>query len=207
MPDHFEKAKDDILRRTADNGGPSTVDLLTAMGALALDMDETIAASDKAARERHDESTLAMKKHISYADKRDERIESLEMKVTRYEQDCPHRLEAIIDEAVDRAKHEHGATHEAHMQAHHAPRRQTDPEGENHRDERGGSDEFPSGDRRTLFEVILAWGVVKWLIAGVVMAGLVWAVSYWASSCAAEKVESEAIGAIEYHFASPNPSP
>ena len=206
MPDHFEKAKDDILRRTAGNGGPSTVDLLTALGALALDMDEAIGESDKAAKARHDESTRAMREHIKYADKRDARIETLEVKMTDYERECPHRLEAIIQEAVERAKSEHGATHEAHMQSHHAPRRETDPAGENHRDERGGND-FPTGDQRTVFEVILAWGIVKWLIAGIVMAALVWGVSYWASACAAEKVENEAIGAIEYHFASPSPTP
>lgn len=208
MPDHFEKAKDDILRRTAGNGGPSTVDILTALGALALDMDETIAASDKAAEERHDESTRAMKKHITYADKRDERIETLEMKLTQYENDCPHRLEAIIDEAVTRSRADHGATHEAHMQTHHAARRESDPKGENHREERGESD-FPTGDKRTLFEVILAWGVVKWLIAGVVMAVLVWTVSYWASACAAEKVENQAIeNATDIHqLISPSPIP
>lgn len=40
MSDHFEKAKDDILKRTAGNGGPSNLDLLEALQALALDDDE-----------------------------------------------------------------------------------------------------------------------------------------------------------------------
>jgi len=42
MPDNFERAKDDILSRTAANGGPKPIDLLTAMGALALDVDDAM---------------------------------------------------------------------------------------------------------------------------------------------------------------------
>jgi len=40
VPDHFEGAKDDILKRTAKNGGPTPLDLLNAIEAADLDADD-----------------------------------------------------------------------------------------------------------------------------------------------------------------------
>lgn len=136
MPDHFEDAKDNILYRTDGNGGPSTRDLLTAMGALAQDMDDAIKTLKVDLTEQHQETTDWFKEHIKYADKRDERIEKLEMKFNRYERDCPHRVEEAIADAVQRSSAAHAETHAAYVASIGQKRREGDPEGEDWRKQR-----------------------------------------------------------------------
>jgi len=203
MADHFEEAKDDILFRTEGNGGPSPRDLLTAMGALAKDVDEAITSLDKKQHQRHNETVAEMKALRNAGNVRDRRLNVIEKQHTTWEEECPRRLEAIIDEAVKRSTGEHSTTHAAHMAEHHIQprRREDDAAGENHRHERS---DFPTGDQRTLFELILGWSIVKWLIAGACMALVVWGVAFWASSCAEQAEHAKARGEIQL-LASPSP--
>lgn len=195
MADHFEKAKDDILLRTEGNGGPSNRDMLKAMGALAQDMDEAIDALDKRQKTRHDESVAAMKEHICYADVRDERLEALETWRHESSEKCVERMTAIAKEvAATVAAEVHAPVHEMHMAREHNGGDQGEQEGM-----------FPTGDKRTLMEIIFGWSILKWAVAGACMAGIVFGISYWGSSCAAERVENNALETQEIHYASPSP--
>jgi len=113
---------------------------------------------------------------------------------------CKDRVEAIV-------RAEHGLTHAAHMADFHAPpRREDDPPDEAFVDKRKGA--FPTGDQRTVFEMVLGFNIAKWLLTLAVGALIVWGVSYWASSCAAQKVEEDFIhSGGEVHLIVPSPSP
>jgi hypothetical protein len=56
MSDHFERAKDDILLRTNENGGPTPKDLLIAMQALGTDVDEAVGGLERALKANHVET-------------------------------------------------------------------------------------------------------------------------------------------------------
>ena len=124
MADNFEKAKDDILRRTAGNGGPTTADLLIAIQGLADDQDI-----------QHDESMQEIKRnrlllegHFIEATNRDKRIEKLEGSVQQYERDCPARLESLLEEAVARSRTVHHEDHNRYVeQLEQSKRRAGDP--------------------------------------------------------------------------------
>lgn len=104
MADHFEKAKDEILKRTAGNGGPQPLDILTALGALADDQDEQHAESMEEVRKNR--SLLGT--HVAEATVRDERITVLEE--WRHEQvaTCEDRVRRLI-------KDEHAVRHDAYV--------------------------------------------------------------------------------------------
>jgi len=125
MADHFEKAKDDILRRTAENGGPKPLDLLEALQGLADDMDE-----------KHDEVVGIVNKHLKEASVRDSRIQKVEDKIARTEDNCPHVIENAISEAVRRSTTEHHETHAAYVASVAKPRRKDDKESKDYRKER-----------------------------------------------------------------------
>jgi len=193
MADHFENAKDEILLRTEGNGGPSNRDMLKAMGALAKDVDEAIDALDEKQEKRHDESVAAMKEHICFANVRDERIIALEKWREESSKKCVERMTAIAKQV---AKDVHDPVHAAHLAADHTKngRDPNDPSDAQFLEKRESA--FPTGDQRTLFELILGWGILKWVITGACMALIVWGVTFWASSCA-EKAAHEKLEQIE----------
>jgi hemerythrin len=123
--DHFEKAKDDILRRTAANGGPKPLDILEALQGLADDMDE-----------KHDEVVGIVNKHLKEALVRDDRIGKMEAKIARQEEHCPGVIENAINEAVKRSKSEHSETHKAYVASMATPRRKDDAKAKDYRKER-----------------------------------------------------------------------
>jgi len=203
MADHFEEAKDDILFRTDGNGGPTGRDLLTAMGALAKDVDESIDELDKKQHRRHTETVNEMKALRNAGNVRDDRLNVIEQKHDAWERECPKRLEAIVCEAVERSAHAHGTTHAEHMEAHHAEepkRREDDAASDNHRSERR---DFPTGDERTMFEVVLAFGAVKAIVLALIIAVSAWGLTYWATSCAEENAGNSG---SDIHVAVPSPS-
>lgn len=138
MSDRFEKAKDDILHRTASDGGPTNADILVAMSALAEDGDD-----------QHNESVHSLKQirdmlagHFREARTRDDRLDAHDAWIEAWEKGCPARLESAIEKAVavheeyERSSHE--IFHEKHlMDEHRVPQRSDDPDGTDY-----------SGDRR-----------------------------------------------------------
>jgi hypothetical protein len=113
VADHFEEAKDEILRRTAGNGGPSTVDILTALGALAKDVDEAVSALDQKQHDRH-KDTIGEVREICA------RVGRMENWRADVEVSCPLEIEAAIErgveEAVERSCSKHDMKHEAFVE-------------------------------------------------------------------------------------------
>lgn len=129
MADHFEQAKDEILKRTVGNGGPQALDILTALGALAEDTDETAIKLAAKVEVQHTESLAAIEanrqvliSHCAEANVRDERISVLEEWRHDQVKHCEDRVMKLIGD-------EHEGRHSAHMAAEHpVPRRSEDPE-------------------------------------------------------------------------------
>jgi len=101
MSDHFEKAKDDILARTADNGGPSPYDLLLAIEATNTDNDE-------------DHKTIIKKidDHLVQADIFFLKVTKLEAYREDSEKNCARRIKALWHE-------EHLPVHAQHVEEMH----------------------------------------------------------------------------------------
>ena len=101
MSDHFEKAKDDILARTADNGGPSPYDLLLAIEATNTDNDE-------------DHKTIIKKidDHLVQADIFFLKVTKLEAYREDSERNCARRIKALWQE-------EHRPVHARHVEEMH----------------------------------------------------------------------------------------
>jgi hypothetical protein len=101
MSDHFEKAKDDILARTADNGGPSPYDLLLAIEATNTDNDE-------------DHKTIIKKidDHLVQADIFFLKVTKLEAYREDSEKNCTRRIKALWHE-------EHLPVHAQHVEEMH----------------------------------------------------------------------------------------
>jgi len=139
MADNFEQAKDEILKRTATNGGPKPLDILTALGALAKDTDETAAKLAVKVEEQHEESLNAIQKqgdllahHCREADVRDQRIAAIEAWRVDNEKNCADRIKRLMHD-------EHSVIHAAHMATEHVvetPRRSDDAKGSDHVHER-----------------------------------------------------------------------
>jgi hypothetical protein len=156
MADNYERAKDEILKRTAGNGGPSNTDILIAMSALAQDGDD-----------QHQESITESKAirsllgaHCEEAGVRDDRIAKLEHWKDDQSKHCVERVKQLIAD-------EHRMVHAAHMDAdHRAPRRRGDEK-----------DTDFSGDRR----VWLMWTVgsrVTNILVAAITALIVMGLSY-----------------------------
>jgi hypothetical protein len=157
-------------------------------------------AVDQDAVARHQETVTVLRVHCTEAVVRDLAIRELQDWRRESSEHCQERIERIV-------RAEHGPVHDAHMALHHAPpRREGDPPDVAFVDKR--KEAFPTGDQRTLFEIILGWSIVKWLLTLAVGAVVVWGVSYWASSCAAQKVEEDFIlSGGEVHLITPSPAP
>jgi len=188
MTDHFESEVQRFVGK--QNGDELTPQIVYGM----------LQAVDEDANRRHQETVAAFKEHCAEAVVRDLAIRELQDWRRHSAETCQARIEAIV-------RAEHTPTHAAHMAEFHAPpRRESDPPDEAFVDKRKGA--FPVGDQRTLFEIILGWSIVKWLLTLAVGAVVVWGVSYWASSCAATKVEEDFIhSGGEVHLIVPSPSP
>lgn len=211
MTDHFEKAKDRILKEARANGGVTVDHLFDALIATNDDLDEKLSEQRREAAEKHGETLRwhqdvleLLRVHGVEANVRDERLDVLEMWRTESSLTCVARVKEI---AAEVAADLHGPTHERHMLEHHASvsRRAEDPQSDDHTAERGG---FPRGDQRTLFEMMLGWSIVKWAVAIAAAALIIAGISYWTSSCAAARVEEEVIqqgGGV--HMVLPSPTP
>lgn len=168
---------------TKRNGDPLTPeDVVELVFAFADDQE----ADHKESLDAIDKNRQMLEEHFIEADVRDERLDVLEQFAEESRTTCKDRIERLIRE-------EHDARHGHHMKQEHG---------------QGSEDEFPQGDRRTMFEMMLGWSVVKWLAALIVGALLVAGISYWTSSCAAQRVEQDVIEqGGEVHMAVPSPSP
>lgn len=183
LTDNFERAKDDILKRTAGNGGPGPMDLLVAMGALAADHDND-----------HEESMSALSKlmerldvHQVEANVRDVEIADIQEWRRRSAEGCQERIEAIVKPLIEKS---HDAVHQRHMDVHQlhldashggAERRKDDPPDIDFVDRRAPI--FTSAEDRTVWEMLLGYSVVKRILWLVVGALIVFAISYGADSC------------------------
>jgi len=176
------------------NGDPLTV----------KDAVELVLAVDEDAVARHQETVAVLQAHCAEAVVRDLAIRELQDWRRESSEKCVERMTVIAERVAIAA---HAPVHAAHMASHHAPpRREDDPPDEAFVDKRKGA--FPTGDQRTLFEIILGWSIVKWVLTLAVGAVVVWGVSYWASSCAAQKVEEDFIhSGGEVHLIVPSSSP
>jgi len=188
MTDRFESEVQKFVSQ--QNGDDLTPQIVYGM----------LQAVDEDANRRHQETVAAFKEHCTEAVVRDLAIRELQDWRRESSEHCQERIEAIV-------RAEHAPTHAAHMAEFHAPpRREDDPPDAAFVDKRKGA--FPTGDQRTLFEIILGWSIVKWLLTLAVGAVVVWGVSYWASSCAAQKVENDVLNSGgEYHLVVPSPAP
>lgn len=166
MSDHFEKAKDDILKRTVGNGGPTPLDLLDALQGLADDMDDKHTENVGSI----DELKTTVAKHLDEAAVRDRRIRGLEAKVIRWEEECPVRLEAVIETAVARSEAKHQDHHNKYLSSITKPRRKDDAGGKDYRK-----------DREESRQVWLMWMVgskVTYVLLAVIVTALNFAVHY-----------------------------
>ena len=122
MTDNFEQAKDDILARTAGNGGPKPIDLLTAMGALALDHDNDHSESMGAFASLLDRLDV----HQAEANVRDAEIAEIQEWRARAVATCQERVAAIVKPLCEEL---HSSVHQRHLNDSHggSERRSTDP--------------------------------------------------------------------------------
>ena len=192
MTDRFESEVQKFVSQ--QNGDDLTPQIVYGM----------LQAVDEDANRRHQETVAAFKEHCAEAVVRDLAIRELQDWRRESSEKCVERMTVIAERVAVAA---HAPVHAAHMVSHHAPpRREDDPPDVAFVDKRKES--FPAGDQRTLFELILGWSIVKWLLTLAVGAVIVWGVSYWASSCAATKVEEDFIhSGGEVHLIVPSPSP
>lgn len=183
MTDNFEKAKDDILKRTAGNGGPGPMDLLVAMGALAADHDND-----------HEESMGAMATlidrldtHQVEANVRDAEIADIQEWRRRSAEGCQERIEAIVRPLIDagheRVHQHHLDIHQLHLDASHGgtERRKDDPPDVDFVEKRAPV--LASADDHTVWEMLLGYSIAKRILWLVVGALIVFAISYGADSC------------------------
>lgn len=154
MADNFERAKDEILRRKAGNGGPDNSDILQAMSALAQDGDDQHAESIAEIKDLR--TVLAT--HFEQAAVRDRRLDRAEAWQRSWEKGCPERMRKAISEAMDPLLREH--------ETNHPPRRRSDPK-----------DADYTGDRRVWLMWTIGSRVTNILIA-VVTAIIIMALSY-----------------------------
>jgi len=188
MTDRFESEVQKFVGK--QNGDELTPQIVYGM----------LQAVDQDAVARHQETVAVLQAHCTEAVVRDLAIRELQDWRRESSEHCQERIERIV-------RAEHAPVHAAHMASHHAPpRREDDPPDVAFVDKRKGS--FPTGDQRTVFEMILGWSIVKWLLTLAVGAVVVWGVSYWASSCAAQQVEEDIIhSGGEVHLIVPSASP
>jgi hypothetical protein len=107
MTDHFEKAKDKILKEARANGGVTTDHLLDALIATNEDLDLKLEQSRRDALELHKEATAL---HLDLC----ARTVKLEAAVQDSQDNCRERIEKLIAA-------EHDARHTEHMASHHGP--------------------------------------------------------------------------------------
>lgn len=176
LTDNFERAKDDILKRTAGNGGPGPMDLLVAMGALAADHDND-----------HEESMSALSKlmerldvHQVEANVRDVEIADIQEWRRRSAEGCQERIEAIVKPLIERS---HDIVHQRHLDEAHGgkERRQTDPPDSDFVERRESV--YSTAEDRTVWEMLLGYSIAKRIVWLVVGALIVFAISYGADSC------------------------
>jgi hypothetical protein len=159
MADHFEKAKDEILLKTDGNGGPTNRDMLKAMGALALDVDEAIDGLDKKNKARHDETIAVLDLQAAEITCCQQDIDVLEKWRTESSLTCVAKVREI---AAEVAADLHGPTHERHMLEHHNDvRRMGDPSDAQFTEQRESAhppEDEEMGDLRRF------WRVTKWAV-------------------------------------------
>ena len=186
MTDNFEKAKDDILKRTAGNGGPGPMDLLVAMGALAADQDND-----------HRESMRAMKGivkrlevHQVEANVRDQEIADLQDWRRRSAEGCQERIEAIVKPLIEAS---HDIVHQRHLDESHGglERRKDDPPDSAFLEVRGSA--FPGSmpDERSFREMMLAWSATKKVLAVIASAAILIIVGITVSYAGHELADEE----------------
>lgn len=160
MTDHFEQAKDDILKHARANGGVTPDDLLDALIATNKDLDEKLEMQRKEAVTKHDETKTwhqevsgMVAQHIEESKERDRRLDALET-----------GLEAIPDVCLVRQTELHQQVHTLHLEQDHAhaPRREGDPTDSTFSDERKDDEEGA--------EMRVVYRASKWLIRGIVAA-------------------------------------
>lgn len=120
MTDHFEQAKDEILRQARTNGGVTIDHLFNALIATNEDLDEKLAeqrdiAAAKHAETKawHDEVVTLVKDHLIEANLRDERLDGLERWREEQATHCEERITRLI-------AREHDHRHGEHMQSYHS---------------------------------------------------------------------------------------
>lgn len=116
VTDHFEQAKDEILKQAKANGGVTIDHLLDALIATNLDLDEKLEAQRAEAVEKHketkawhDEVTAMVKEHLVEANLRDERLDGLERWRKEQATHCDERITRLIVKEHDHRHGEHMA--------------------------------------------------------------------------------------------------
>ena len=191
MADHFEKAKDEILQRTEGNGGPTNRDMLKAMGALALDVDESIDALDKKNKARHDETIKALDFQAAEIGCCQEDIVVLQRWRADSSLTCVAKVREIATEVTNEL---HAPTHAMHMAEHHGePRRQDDPSDAEFTEHREPAFPHTEDNDRSFREILAGWSLLKklaWLIVSTLIAGiLLFGISYYGSLWASNRAE------------------
>ena len=74
--------------------------------------------------------------HLKEAGVRDTRLLAVEGKMERWESECPARLEAVIETAVERSEAKHEHRHSAYVSSINTPRRKNDPRSKDYRKDR-----------------------------------------------------------------------
>jgi hypothetical protein len=192
VTDNFEKAKDDILKRTASNGGPKPIDLLQAMTGLAQDQDNDHAESMGVLKALADQFTL----HQAEANVRDVEIDALQAWRTHSAETCQERIYAIVKPICDEL---HGSVHQRHLDESHggSERRADDPLDSKLYERRQPTLRAADRDDRSFRELLMAWSATKKILAVVgsalvlILVGL--SVSYVGGYFAARRAENASI--------------
>ena len=115
MTDHFEEAKDKILKEARLNGGVTSDHLLDALIATNEDLDEKLEAQrleavtkHKETRQWHEDVLFVVEEHVKEAATRDERLDSLEGWRIVTEENCEGRIRQLCAE-------EHSKVHKAYV--------------------------------------------------------------------------------------------
>lgn len=105
MSDHFEKVKSEILRRTANNGGPTTLDLLDAIEASNADFDDGLGRVGKVLSDHVKDDKLRAKTQAGECSERHRKLISGEPISDRksYDVDTAAARAALVTEVAEAA--------------------------------------------------------------------------------------------------------
>jgi hypothetical protein len=210
ISDNFEKAMQKIAINTAENGGPTIQDVLTALVAKNEDDDERAERLRKEAMEaKHIASTLAsvaaataatlasdnesdhrviiktLDTHIVQASDFFGRVVKLEAYKDDSQRTCEGRVKKLINE-------EHKLVHAEYVKelnaSKPAPEKNMSPLGRDYNDPADSQflehrESAFTGSDQSLREIIVGWRFSKWILGLVIIAVVGWVLPFWADSC------------------------